>query len=93
LFHGANVDAISRVLLRADDSSLKADALGRLKKFRMDLTPSATESSDSANIFGIWQRRTKMDPARGDSAVLAIRSSRRWVPELTQDRFGVALRR
>jgi hypothetical protein len=91
LLHGADIDAISRALLRADDSSLKADSLGSLKKFRLDLTPSAAASSDSANIFGVWERSTKMDPARGDSAVLAVRSSRRWAPEGTQDRFGVAV--
>lgn len=91
LFHGASVDAIAKALLRADDASLKADSLGKLKKFRLDLEPSATTSSDSANIFGVWERRTKMDSARGDSAVLAVRSSRRWAPENSQDRFGVAL--
>ena len=91
LFHGADVDAISGALLRADDSSLKADSLGKLKKTRLDLTPSATASSDCANIFGTWERNTKMDPGRGDFAIFAVRSSRRWAPEATQDRFGVAL--
>lgn len=91
LFHGAGVYAIAKALLRADDASLKADSLGKLKKFRLDLDPSATSSSDSANIFGVWERRTKMDASRGDSAVLALRSSRRWAPENTQDRFGIAL--
>jgi len=32
-----------------------------------------------------------MDASRGDSAVLALRSSRRWAPESTQDRFGIAM--
>jgi hypothetical protein len=91
LFHGATVEAIAKALLQADDASLKADSLGKLKKSRLELDPSATTSSDSANIFGIWERRTKMDTFRGDSAVLALRSSRRWAPENTQDRFGVAL--
>ncbi|MDX6370617.1 MAG: hypothetical protein QOG93_2119 [Gaiellaceae bacterium] len=91
LFHGATVDGISKALLQADDASLKADSLRSLKKFRLDLDPSAPASSDSANIFGVWERHTKMDSSRGDSAVLAIRSSRRWAPSNTQDRFGVAL--
>lgn len=91
LFHGASVDAIAKALLQADDASLRADSLGKLKKFRLDLDPSATTSSDSANIFSVWERRTKMDPSRGDSAVLALRSSRRWTPESTRDRFGIAI--
>lgn len=91
LFHGADLNTISKLLLRADDATLKAGSLGALGKFRLNLDPSATESSDSTNIFGSWKRSTKMDPTRGDDAVLAIRSSRRWAPESTQDRFGVAL--
>lgn len=91
LFHGATVDAIAKALLQADDASLKADPLGKLKKFRLDLDPRATTSSDSANMFGVWERRTKMNASRGDTAVLALRSSQRWAPDGTQDRFGIAL--
>ncbi|MDA8067421.1 MAG: S8 family peptidase [Actinomycetota bacterium] len=90
LFHGATADAIAGALLQADDQALQG-SLGGLRKFRLALDPSSTASSDSANIYGIWERKTRMDPARGDAAILALRSSRRWAPENTQDRIGVAL--
>lgn len=90
LFHGATADEISAALLQADDRTLQG-SLGSLRKFRLLLDPSSTASSDSANIYGMWERKQKMDPARGDMAILALRSSRRWAPENTQDRIGVAL--
>lgn len=90
LFHGATADAIAGALLQADDKALQG-SLGSLRKFRLSLDPSSTASSDSANIFGLWERKTRMESTRGDTAILALRSSRRWAPESTQDRIGVAL--
>jgi hypothetical protein len=91
LFHGADADKIAAALVHADDPTLQSGPLKALKAYRLELNPSPAASSDSANIFGIWERATRMDPVRGDSAILAIRSSRRWAPESTEDRFGVAL--
>jgi hypothetical protein len=90
LFHGADPDSIAAALIEASEKDL-GGSLGTLDKSKLDLKPSATAASDSANIVARWRRTTKMDEARGDVAYLAIRSARRWAPEDTQDPFGVAL--
>lgn len=90
LFHGANPDSIAAALIQASEKDL-GGSLGALDKSKLDLQPSATASSDSANIVARWRRTTKMDEAKGDVAYLGIRSTRRWAPEDTQDPFGVAL--
>lgn len=90
LFHGASPDAIAQALIQATEQDL-GGRLGGINKAKLDLQPSAAASSDSANILARWRRATKMDVTKGHVAYLAIRSTRRWAPEDTQDSFGVAL--
>lgn len=91
LFHGADADKVAARLVEADSAELASGSLKDLDPYRLNMSPSATASSESANIFGVWERSQKLDGARGDVAILAVRSSRRWVPETTEDRIGVAL--
>jgi hypothetical protein len=90
MFHGGDPDAIASALIDADEDAL-GGSLGDLEDFRLKLQPSATVSSESANILTRWKRSTLMSRDRGDTAYLAIKSTGRWAPDGTSDPFGIAV--